>query len=139
MKSVVQQLNDIYDKFEPWHHNRESLAGITNYHNEQIDKGNIRVYIENGEVLGYFEIWKIEPHQLERILNNESFIAPFEDTTHGNIAYLANLWIVNNDRKFRVMKQLRKLFFEQTKDCIGWVGQETKRKNRLRIFMNKRS
>jgi hemolysin-activating ACP:hemolysin acyltransferase len=139
MKSVIQQLNDIYFTYETWHKQRETLCGITNYHNEQIDKGNLRVYVEDGEVLGYFEVWKVESHQLERILNNEKFIAPFEDTTTGNIAYLANLWIVNDDRKFRVMKQLRKLFFEQTKNCIGWVGQETKRKNRLRIFMNKRS
>jgi hemolysin-activating ACP:hemolysin acyltransferase len=135
--SIINQLNHVYFNFENWHKHRETLAGITNYHNEQIEKGNLRVYTENNELLGYYELWLIEQHQLERILNEERFIAPFEDTTHGDIAYLANLWVKNDDRKYRTMRELRKLFFEQTKHCIGWIGHETKRKNRLRIFVNK--
>lgn len=137
MKTIVQQLNDIYFNVENWHKEHETLCGITNYHQSMIDKGNLQTYCEDNELLGYYECWLIDKWQMERILNDEEFIAPFEDTIHGDIAYLANLWIVHDDRKQRVMKQLKSRFFEQTNHCTGWVGQEFKNKHRLRIFMNK--
>jgi len=137
-KTVVQQLNDIYWKEEHWQSHSLTPADITNYHQWMIDKGNLQYYMEDGEVLGYWECWMITSEQLNRILTNEKFAAPLEDTQMGNIAYLANVWMVNDDRRKRTFKNLHDRFFAMINKCDFVTGKEIKRNSRLRIFTARR-
>lgn len=135
--TIVGQLNKIYFEEEWWQSHKETLAGITNYHQTMIDKQNLICYVENGEILGYYEIWKVNWKQLKSILKNKTFIAPFEDTLSGNICYLANLWVKKDCRKNYVFKKLKRIFNIHTESCDYFVGNETKNNNRLRFYRRK--
>ena len=93
--------------------------------------------MEDGELLGYYEVWKITNAQLEKVLSNE-FAAPLEDTTTGNIAFLANVWVVDDGRKRRVFRNLQARFFDMIDECDLITGREAKRNRRLRIFTARR-
>ena len=136
--TIIEQLNKIYFTEEWWQSHKETSAGITNYHQTMLDKGNIVCYLEGGRVLGYYEIWKVNWKQLKLILKNKEFIAPFEDTNGGNICYLANLWIRNDYRKTFVFTVLKRMFNIQTKDCRYFVGNEVNNINRLRFYRRNR-
>lgn len=125
-RTRVQQLNDIYFNEETWHENKETLAGITNYHQIMLDNGSLLCYGEGEQVLGYVEFWLINRDQLDIILRNEKFIAPFEDIKSGDICFVANLWIRNDHRKGRVIKELKKDFDQSTKKAKYFCGMDTK-------------
>jgi hypothetical protein len=55
IQTIAEQLTEIYFKEEFWHTTRMSYEQALNYHQEHLDSGDIVCYIDNGEVLGYYE------------------------------------------------------------------------------------
>ena len=55
MKAISEQLTDIYYKHEHWHAFKMPYNQAIRYHTKRIKNGDMQVYLENGEVLGYNE------------------------------------------------------------------------------------
>ena len=109
--TLIDQLNEVYYKEEWWQSHKETWCGITNYHQAMLDKGNLIVYVEDGILLGYCEFWRISFEQFGKLICHEKFIAPFENTTDGEICYVANAWIHPDHRQGVVYKRLKSKFF----------------------------
>ena len=88
-KPIVEQLVDIYFKYENWHDYKMSYDHALAYHKKGLDNGSIVVYLENGEVLGYYE----------RFIN-------------GSVCNLHNVFIKPEVRNSRVWKELYRYFFK---------------------------
>lgn len=139
MKNIVEQLCEIYYKYEYWHSFHMPYPEAVNYHGQMLSQGNMKVVEDLGIVLGYYEVWLITKEQLNKIILHKGFDARKENVLDGDIAYLANLWIDKSFRKGRVFRELYAKFFEQVGNCSMVVGEEQPRKGRLRVFKNTRS
>lgn len=134
VRSVAEQLVDIYYSQEWWIRSRMHPDKALDYHYRQLEKGAIRIIMELGVVLGYYQLWKLTQEQVNRILDGKPFDENAEDITHGDIAYLANLYIDKSFRKGSVFKRLHKMFKEDTKDCTHVAGVEQKYRERIKLF-----
>lgn len=133
--TTVEQLNKVYFTEEWWQSHSETPAGITNYHQGMLDKGNIITYIKDGELLGYVEVWFINFEQFGRLICGDTFIAPFEDTQNGNIAYLANCWIKEEYRRSQVTNLLKIQFFRKCSHCDYFVGEALRKRTQpIKVF-----
>ena len=103
-KNIVEQLVDIYEKEETWHTSRMTHEEAIQYHKERYDKGDIEVYVENGEVLGYYEryiLW--------------------------NVCILYNAWIRKDQRWGKAYRELRRRFFSTLpKNVESIIGEKQK-------------
>jgi hypothetical protein len=86
-KSIVWQLCEIYWNSETWHKTRLSYDEMIKYHEDRLLDGRIVVYLDNDEVLGYYE----------REIN-------------GDKCFLKNVFIKEGMRRGIVWRQLYKHF-----------------------------
>lgn len=86
---IVQQLVEIYEKYEWWSKDKMSFEAAIRYHKKRLDNGDIYVYEENGEVLGYYERY-----------------------ITGDTVLLHNLFIKEGHRRGKVFKELYRHFFQ---------------------------
>jgi hemolysin-activating ACP:hemolysin acyltransferase len=61
--------------------------------------GNILVYLENGRVVGYVELWFLNDFQLANVLEDR-FEAIGENLNNGKNCYVADIWI---DKEFNIV------------------------------------
>ena len=107
MIPIVEQIADVYSSGGEWTHDKLlPFSRAIRYFSTMIKKGNILTYAEGGKLLGYGEFWRINFEQLGRLVCHASFIATEENTTSGNIAYLAGVWIDPQHRHKNVLKIL---------------------------------
>jgi hypothetical protein len=117
MDTIVEQLTDIYDKYEDWHITKLSREQALRYHENALNRGDIYVYEENKEVLGYYE---------------RHFVY--------NVCFLDNIWVRPCLRKGEIFKKLHKHFFETMPLNITCVlGERHKRGGRIEKFKIRRS
>ncbi len=107
MKTIPEQLTDIYFRHEHWHAFKMPRKQAIRYHAKRVDSGEILVYLENGEVLGYCE---------------RHFVY--------NVCFFDNAWIKEDcrDRSGKVFKGLYRQFWNTLPDCITqifWEREET--------------
>ena len=88
-EDIARQLVEIYYNHEDWHVVRLPYDEALNYHAKRVKNGDIQVYIENGEVLGY-----CERHFLY------------------NVCFLDNIWIKDMERRGKVFKGMCEQFFD---------------------------
>ena len=132
---LAEAITEIYLIHETWHKHKLSKELADRYHKNLIAKGNILTYIENNELLGYAEFWRINYEQFGRILCMEPFHAETENTTDGNIAYLANIWVSPEYRKGITFKALKMQFFAINYMCKHFVGERrTKKAQLVKVF-----
>lgn len=86
--TILDQLLDIYYNDEWWCKNKMSYDEAVKYHYDRLQSGNIQVYQENGEVLGYYERYFKE-----------------------NTCILFNVYVKKEYRNRGVFKAMRKQFF----------------------------
>ena len=134
VRSIAEQLVDIYYSEEYWIKNRMHPDEALEYHYKQLEKGAIRVIVELGVVLGYYQLWKLNNEQVNRILAKQSFNENTEDITHGDIAYLANLYVDKSFRNGSVFRRMYKMWKQDVKDCDTVVGIEQKYRERIKLF-----
>ena len=89
IQTIAEQLTEIYFKEEWWHSPRLTLGEALKYHQDKLDSGNIVCYLDNGEVLGYYE----------RFIN-------------GDTCTLANIYIKKEVRQGKIFKELYRHFFK---------------------------
>lgn|SRR3990167_218009 len=107
--TIPEQLTNIYYEKEWWHKKRMPYQDAINYHKTRYENGDIQAFIENGEVLGYYERYII-----------------------GNSCLLYNCWIREDKRNGYVHKVLKKKFFEtMPKNIKNIVGESQKQGGRI--------
>lgn len=139
IKTIVEQLCDTYYLDETWHHKRMNPEDAYAYHLHHIENGSIRVYQEMGVVLGYYQLFKVNKEQAQRLVAKLPFNENIEDIKSGNIAYVHNLWVDKAFRKGRIFREMLKMWREDTKDCTMTMGLEQKYRERVRVYPLKRS
>lgn len=117
MLNIIKSLTFIYLNCETWHKNKLSEADANVYHERLINQGNILTYVEDGILIGYVEVWRINYDQLGRILCEVPFYVFDENITNGNIAYIHNMWIKPEHRMNLVKRKILKEFFNKFASC----------------------
>lgn len=121
MDYIVDQLNDIYYTEEWWHKTRMTVDGATKYHRTMLERGCLMPEVMDGWVVGYVEAWRLNEAQVERLYRCQPFCALEENTTGGDIAWVANLWVAFDARHGFVLKNLNRRFRRFAEGC-EWVG-----------------
>jgi len=98
IEDIVKQLVYIYEHYENWHVFKMPYPQALRYHEKRVKSGDIQVYVEDGEVLGYGE---------------RHFI--------NNVCFLDNAWIKPTARRGKVFKALYKQFFNTLPDNITHI------------------
>ncbi len=115
---------------EPWHKNKLSYEEAVEYHNRLLLQGNIIYSILDDKLEGYIEVWKIDYKQLGRLICASKFYVYDENITDGNVAYIANMWIKNEETR----KILFKEFFYKFGECEFLAGERTNRNNAFKVY-----
>lgn len=134
---LTEQLTRIYLDHENWHASKLDEENSRLYHRELLERGNIITMLDGDLLVGYVEYWRLNYEQFGRIICREPFSAIQEDVQTGNIAYVANTFILPAYRKGQVYKRLRDRFFEVNKLCTHFVG-EARRKSSAPVKVFKR-
>ena len=126
MNKILEQLWDIYTQKETWHTVYLTKPAFEKYTEKLMRDKNIVVYAENGKVLGYFEAWKINYDQLERIVTS-SFEPGAENITDGHHCYVANIYIDKESRfNKNIWREFKKQFDLITSGCVTVSGHKVK-------------
>lgn len=117
LNPFVEQLVDIYQRYEWWHNPRMSYVQAYVYHKKRLENGAIHIYEENGEVLGYYERY-----------------------FKSNTCILHNLFIKPGFRQGRVFHFLYRHFFDSMPQNIDKIqGEKQKLNGRMVTALIKRS
>ena len=136
--SFIDQFNEFYYKYDKFQTSGLSHEHITNYHAYMLENNRLDYYIENGELLGYVESWKINFEQWGRLVCHAPFNPLQENIGSGDIAYVANVTIKPEYRKDVIAKYLRNKFFIRNFDCEYFVGEANRKKTGLiKVFTKK--
>ncbi len=115
--NISKQLTHIYLNQEDWHRFKLPEEEANQYHERLLMQGNIITYVENDELLGYLEFWRINFEQFGRLVCDVPILTDVEDITTGNIAYINNMWITPDKRNGHVFAILGESFLYQNKDA----------------------
>jgi hypothetical protein len=105
-QSIPEQLTEIYFKNEPWHVFKMSYQEALDYHTRGYNNGDIHIYEDNGEVLGYYERHCVF-----------------------NVCFLDNIYIKDGHRKGRVFHNLYRHFFATLPKNITHIMGEKQKTN----------
>jgi ribosomal protein S18 acetylase RimI-like enzyme len=132
---IIDELLDVYYKNEYWHQNKMPEEEARKYHKKLLEQGNIIPYVDNGNLLGYVEFWRINFEQFGKIICKVPFSAYLQNVTDGNIAYLANVWINPEFRHSGVIKALKMKFFAANYKCEYFVGEALRKRTQpVKVF-----
>lgn len=133
--NLVDQLVLMYITKETWHRDKLEHDLAHAYFTHLLNIGNIITVCVGDKLVGYCEFWRVNYQQWGRIVCDEKFSAMYEDVSHGQIAYLANIYIEEDHRDSKVIKMLRDRFFEVNKLCTHFVGEaRAKRSGFIKVF-----
>jgi hypothetical protein len=104
VKTIAEQLTDIYFNQEWWHDSWMSHDEALAYHQNGIANGTIIVYTKDEEVLGYYE----------------RFI-------EGDTAELRNVWVKESARRGLVFKLLYTHFLKTLPESVVYIKGEKQR------------
>lgn len=136
IENIISQLCEIYLNHERWHDNKLSYTESLKYFKEMISRGNV-IWNEDkhGNILGYCEFFRINFEQWGRMVCHAPFYTFDENTTDGNIAYVANVWIHPYYRRSFVYKDLKERFYKLNNHCDYYVGSALRKKTQpIKVF-----
>jgi hypothetical protein len=79
------------------------------------------------EIIGFIELWRINYEQLGRIMVHGLIDAREENTTDGELCFLANLAIHPSHYRGPVADLLRRRFFKENYTCSFFCGDSRRR------------
>lgn len=133
--SIIEQLIDIYQNHENWHRKKLSYDDSKEYFIRLLSSGNIIIFMDDDDLCGYVEFWRITPEQFRKILDRDFYVFE-ENITDGSICYISALFVHDKHRKGITIKYLKQIFMNINRDCTYFIGHETNRNNRIRIMEN---
>jgi hypothetical protein len=105
-QTIAEQLTEIYFNEENWHIVRMSYEQALDYHEKGLREGTIKVFEENGEVLGYWERHCVF-----------------------NVCFLDNVFVKKGHRQGRVFHNLYRHFFATLPTNITHIMGEKQKTN----------
>ena len=139
MDTLIEQLIRVYYEDEQWHKDKMTYEEIKKYYETLFTKERIITYVEKDELLGYLESWRLNAHQLIKVLSHQRFPIAEENINQGPLCYLASLWVKKDRRQGYVIKKLRRLFYKYNRDADYFCGEEFNHGNRFRMRRNLKS
>jgi hypothetical protein len=119
---ITKLLTKCYLTQQPWQEFFMPEKDAIDYFGKMIDRGNIISIVYENELLGYVESWKINFEQLGRLVCKAPFFTLEENTTDGEICFLANIWINSDYRRGLIFKSMEIEFFKNNSDCEYYCG-----------------
>jgi hypothetical protein len=112
---------------------------LAQYYNKLVDEDKIIVeWDSDRDVVGYVEYFRLNYAQFGWMICNGTIDIFKHSISGGNIAYLANILIRPMERKTRVIRKLKKRFFELNRDADFITGSKNgKRYKPIAVFKNK--
>jgi len=133
--SIIEQLIDIYQNHEIWHKRKLSYADSKEYFIRLLSSGNIIIFMDDDDLCGYVEFWRITPEQFRKILDKDFYVFD-ENITDGSICYISDLFIHKKYRRGITIKYLKQIFMNINRDCTYFIGREIQYNNRVKIMEN---
>lgn len=97
-------------------------------------KGNIITYVQNGELLGFLEFWRINNEQFGRICCNQT-LAHEEDLFSGNICLITRMYISPTLRNAETFINIGREFLEKNKTATHYVAMQFHKKHKpLQVY-----
>lgn len=132
---IIDQLTYIYINQENWHEHKLSKEDSDAYHERLLMQGNIITYIENNELLGYLEFYRINFEQFGRMVCDINIPVFEENILDGNIALVKNMWITSEKRHSEVFEFLSAMFLSRNRDADFFVAfRRTKHSEPLLVY-----
>ena len=125
---VLEELLRIYYEEENWHTIKLTPELAEKYHRTLLGLERLLYYSSGNKIYGYVESWLINYTQLGRIVCKDYFDPCAENTTSGNICYVANVWVDKCPQKENIKKILKLRFFKQNYMCEYIVGDKINKK-----------
>lgn len=132
---MIDKLIRVYLEEEHWHGNKLSEADAARYFETLIAKDRLIVHLEEGNIAGYVEWWRINFEQFGRLICHEPFFIELEDIETGPICYVANIWIDPKWRRSHVLGCLKEGFFRENESAKFFVGEALRKKTQpVKVF-----
>lgn len=119
---IPEQITFIYLNLETWHKHKLPEAEANAYHERLLLSGNILTYVIDGMLIGYVEYWRINTEQLGRIIIGQPILTDTEDINSGPIAYINNMFILEDHRGGEVFEVLASMFLVKNSDAETFVA-----------------
>jgi len=130
---ILSELRKVYNQ-EWWHTVKLDREELDKYHAKMINKGNLLYVWDNG-LVAYIEYWRINKEQLDQILVDDKWSAFNENTTTGDICYVANIWISPKYRGDRMLdRNLKNLFLCRNKNAKMIIWERHKKNKTMKLF-----
>ena len=132
---LSELLTDCYLTQQPWQEFFMPREDAIQYFEAMIRRGNIIAYHDQNKLLGYVEFWHINFEQFGRLVAKAPFFTLEEDTEHGNLCFVANVWIKPDFRRGMVFKALELLFFKMNNRCEYYCGTALRKRTQpIKVF-----
>ena len=135
LSTLNELLEHCYRNNQPWQEFYMPKEDALQYFDAMIKRGNIISIVDNGILLGYVEFWRINFEQFGRLIAKAPFFTLEEDTEHGKLCFIANIWIKPDFRRGMVFKTMEVLFFKMNNTCEYYCGTAWRKKTRpVKVF-----
>jgi len=137
MEKIIKQLVEIYQGYDHWDKNKLNEFCSIRYFRKLLSQGNIIYIKRNNKILAYMEVWILDIKQLLRLLEGSTFHPYTENIVDGTYAYVSDIYIKEKYRGLGIVSKLKRMGLirlNRGNRLIGIVIQETKNKDRFRIF-----
>ena len=134
---LVDQLVYYYYNYDPDCTRGEGLSPheVKNTIAVTLAKERIQTVVENKQLVGYVESWRLDYEQFGRLLCSRDFDVGLEDIQHGPILYLANVTVRPDYKNTWVIRNLRDQLFHKNLDATYFLGEALRKKTQpVKIF-----
>ena len=115
MLTILKQLIKIYKEL---HKDAMALSKeeLEIYYTKMLKDNRIEYILENREVVGFMESWRLDYEQLGRVVCWKDFNAMKENIKDGKIVYICDVWVKKTKRDGIIFNILLKNFENSNKD-----------------------
>ena len=132
---LPELLADCYLNHQPWQEFYMPRQDAIGYFLKMIDRGNIISICDEDNLLGYMEFWRLNYEQIGRLMCHAPFWTYEENTTDGNLCYVANIWIKPERRQGQVFKAIEQIFFNINHSAEYYCGFANRKKTKpFKVF-----
>jgi ribosomal protein S18 acetylase RimI-like enzyme len=131
---IVKQLVDLYCNCE--YDTRGTLTELEamRYYSKMLGHGRIQMIMEEMNMVGFIESWRLDMEQLGRVVCWTRFSALEEDVTEGPVAHISDIWVRPDKRGQGVTEKLIDMFKQANHDADYFVSQRVKAKGKVRYI-----
>lgn len=113
--TLLSQLIKVYKQL---HKDTLALSDIEaeRYYTKMVNDGRIEYVLQNDELVGFLESWRLTYEQAGRVLCWKDFNAVEENVKDGGIIFLVDIWVKEGYRDGTINKVLINAYKEANKD-----------------------